>query len=174
MTFGLKVPKLNSRPVYCLQIYGSCKNSFYWRHLKFRCSWRFLGVYLFWISGSLLDISGKKMELTRYHGSLNLESFGSLFVIQRRKKHLPRLSRSASEHKHFSLSNSQQSLSLGPDKFSVFQLKKQTSQKKKKMCYPSSCLHVTCLLHKSYRLTNCLQAKWLHRFCIHFLLKKPM
>ena len=29
------------------------------------------------------------MEHTRYHGSLNLESFGSLFVIQRRKKHLP-------------------------------------------------------------------------------------
>ena len=112
------------------------------------------------------------MELTRYHGSLNLESFGSLFVIQRRKKHLPRLNRSASEHKQFSLLNSQQSLSLGPDKFSVFQLKKQTSQKKKKMCYPSSCLHVTCLLHKSYRLTNCLQAKWLHRFCIQFLLKK--
>ena len=43
----------------------------------------------------------------------------------------------------------------------------QFSAKKKKMCYPSSCLHVTRLLTQLYRqLQNCLQAKWLHRFCI--------
>jgi len=70
------------------------------------------------------------MELTRYHGSLNLESFGSLFVIQlAQKTSTPPKPVSKQAQAFQSVLNSQQSLSLGPDKFSVFQLKNQTSQK---------------------------------------------